>query len=154
MYLLLHMFLILIFPLSQWRDIAMTTNLFIWYILYGTDHIFIHCFFYFPLENISNPFFHAAKCYLQLFLNYDLVVGTRDTPRTKFDRDLDKNARRINFHTEGIIIYTDHVLGTGWFHRVNKVYKIRLNCLVTKRPTSDLLDFCPTLHMLKPMAIL
>lgn len=46
------------------------------------------------------------------FLNYDLVVGTRDIPRTNFNTDLDKNASGSNIHLGGIIISTDQVLGT------------------------------------------
>lgn len=48
------------------------------------------------------------------FLNYDLVVGTRDTPKTNFNTDLDKNASESNIHMGGIIIYTDCMLGTDW----------------------------------------
>lgn len=82
-----------------------------------------------------------------------MVVGTRDTPRTKFDRDLDKKASSRNIHMEEIVMYIDHLLGTDRLHKLNKAYKIRPNCLVTKRPISGLFDFCPTLHMVKPMAI-
>lgn len=55
------MFLILIFPLCQWEKVAMTT--FFFHIFYMELFTYLYmAFFYFLLENISNPFFHTAKC--------------------------------------------------------------------------------------------
>lgn len=96
-------------------------NFFFQYILYGTVHIVIHSFSTFlwkisAIHSFTLPsVIYNSDTYMILwFLNYDLVVGTRDTPRTNFNTGLDKNASESNIHMGGIIIYTDHMLGTDW----------------------------------------